>query len=247
MIGNAFEFVASIIGLYKLTKINDIKGIIFDFNGTLFWDSEIQETAWKTFGQKLTGRKITDEEFGTYFHGRTNQDTLEYLTGKKLTKEEVGDLASQKETIYRDLCKKNKEKFVLAPGVIKYLDYLKQNKIPITIATASEINNLNFFIKNLNLDKWFDKNKIIYDDGTFKGKPEPDIYLKAAAKLDLNPNQCVVFEDATSGVISAKRAGVKTIIGIVPKGRKNPFTKETVTEIIEDFESKKIYSIFKEL
>lgn len=54
-----------------------MKGIIFDFNGTLFWDSEIQENAWKTFGKKLSGRDITDEEFNTYFHGRTNKDTLE--------------------------------------------------------------------------------------------------------------------------------------------------------------------------
>ena len=47
-----------------------MKGIIFDFNGTLFWDSEIQENAWKTFGKKLSGRDITDEEFNTYFHER---------------------------------------------------------------------------------------------------------------------------------------------------------------------------------
>ena len=52
--------------------------VIFDFNGTLFWDSDLHEKAWKSFGKKLLGRDRTDEEFNTYFHGRTNKDTLEY-------------------------------------------------------------------------------------------------------------------------------------------------------------------------
>ena len=152
-----------------------MKGIIFDFNGTLFWDSEIQENAWKTFGTKLSGRNITDEEFNTYFHGRSNKDTLEYLKKRELTEEEVNELAQQKESIYRDLCKSDLSKFKLAPGVERYLNYLKENNIPFTIATASEINNVNFFIKEFQLDKWFDIIKIVYDDGTFRGKPEPDI------------------------------------------------------------------------
>ena len=100
-----------------------MKGIIFDFNGTLFWDSEIQENAWKTFGKKLSGRDITDEEFNTYFHGRTNKDTLEYLKKRELTEEEVNELAQQKESIYRDLCKSDLSKFKLAPGVERYLNY----------------------------------------------------------------------------------------------------------------------------
>ena len=203
-----------------------MKGIIFDFNGTLFWDSEIQENAWKTFGTKLSGRNITDEEFNTYFHGRTNKDTLEYLTERVLTDKEVNELAQQKESIYRDLCKSDLNKFKLAPGVERYLDYLKENNIPFTIATASEINNVNFFIKEFQLDKWFDIIKIVYDDGTFRGKPEPDIYLKASEALNIQPDNCIVFEDALSGVQSAQRAGVKEIIAVVPEGRKNIFENQ---------------------
>lgn len=213
----------------------NMKGIIFDFNGTLFWDSEIQENAWKTFGKKIVGRDITDEEFKTYFHGRTNKDTLEYLTGKELTKEEVDELAQQKESIYRELCKSNPEKFKLAPGVKEYLNYLKEKKVPITIATASEINNVKFFINELGLERWFNIEKIIYDDGTFKGKPAPDIYLKAAEKIGIKPQNCIVFEDAISGVKAAKSAGISTIIAVVPFGRKNPFKQDEITAVINDF------------
>ena len=222
-----------------------MKGIIFDFNGTLFWDSEIQENAWKTFGKKLSGRDITDEEFNTYFHGRTNKDTLEYLKKRELTEEEVNELAQQKESIYRDLCKSDLSKFKLAPGVERYLDYLKENNIPFTIATASEINNVNFFIKEFQLDKWFDIIKIVYDDGTFRGKPEPDIYLKASEALNIQPDNCIVFEDALSGVQSAQRAGVKEIIAVVPEGRKNIFENQPNLKIISAFDDIRLYDVEK--
>ena len=222
-----------------------MKGIIFDFNGTLFWDSEIQENAWKTFGKKLSGRDITDEEFNTYFHGRTNKDTLEYLKKRELTEEEVNELAQQKESIYRDLCKSDLSKFKLAPGVERYLNYLKENNIPFTIATASEINNVNFFIKEFQLDKWFDISKIVYDDGTFRGKPEPDIYLKASEALNIQPDNCIVFEDALSGVQSAQRAGVKEIIAVVPEGRKNIFENQPNLKIISAFDDIRLYDVEK--
>lgn len=222
-----------------------MKGIIFDFNGTLFWDSEIQENAWKTFGTKLSGRNITDEEFNTYFHGRTNKDTLEYLTERVLTDKEVNELAQQKESIYRDLCKSDLNKFKLAPGVERYLDYLKENNIPFTIATASETNNVNFFIKEFQLDKWFDIIKIVYDDGTFRGKPEPDIYLKASEALNIQPDNCIVFEDALSGVQSAQRAGVKEIIAVVPEGRKNIFENQPNLKIISAFDDIRLYDVEK--
>ena len=222
-----------------------MKGIIFDFNGTLFWDSEIQENAWKTFGKKLSGRDITDEEFNTYFHGRTNKDTLEYLKKRELTEEEVNELAQQKESIYRDLCKSDLSKFKLAPGVERYLNYLKGNNIPFTIATASEINNVNFFIKEFQLDKWFDIIKIVYDDGTFRGKPEPDIYLKASEALNIQPDNCIVFEDALSGVQSAQRAGVKEIIAVVPEGRKNIFENQPNLKIISAFDDIRLYDVEK--
>ena len=222
-----------------------MKGIIFDFNGTLFWDSEIQENAWKTFGTKLSGRNITDEEFNTYFHGRTNKDTLEYLTERVLTDKEVNELAQQKESIYRDLCKSDLNKFKLAPGVERYLDYLKENNVPFTIATASEINNVNFFIKEFQLDKWFDISKIVYDDGTFRGKPEPDIYLKASEALNIQPDNCIVFEDASSGIKSAKSAGVKEIIAVVPEGRRNIFENQPDLKIISTFDDIRLYDVEK--
>ena len=93
---------------------------------------------------------------------------------------------------------------------------LKANKIVFTIATSSEKTNVDFFFKNLPLGNWFDINKIVYDDGKLPGKPLPDIYLKAAEKIDLSPQKCIVIEDAISGIKSAYNAKIGKIIAINP-------------------------------
>ena len=91
---------------------------------------------------------------------------------------------------------------------------LKENNIPRTIATMSEWDNVEFYIKEFNLKKWFDIDKIVYSDGTIPGKPAPDIFLIAAEKIGLKPEDCLVVEDAIAGINSAKSAGIGKIIAI---------------------------------
>lgn len=191
-----------------------MKGIIFDFNGTLFWDSQLHYDAWRDFSKKLRGYEFTDDEMRKYMFGRTNKDIIQYCIGKEPTDEMVEKLANEKESLYREMCLKDKENFKLADGVEEFLDYLKENNIPRTIATMSEWQNVEFYIKEFNLAKWFDLDKIVYSNGKIKGKPAPDIYKIAAKNLELNPKDCVVIEDALSGIESAKNANIGKIIAI---------------------------------
>ncbi|MDS0524648.1 HAD family phosphatase [Clostridium sp. SHJSY1] len=211
-------------------------GVIFDFNGTLFWDSDKHEKAWKTLSKNLRGNEFSDEELQKYVHGRTNKSILQYMLRKDLDDENLAKLSNKKEQIYRDMCKEDIENFKLAPGAIKFLNYIKEKKISCTIATASQKENLMFFWKSFKLDKWFDLNKIVYDDGSFLGKPEPDIYLKAAKILGINTSDCIVIEDAFSGIESAYRAKIGKIIAIAPKEKHEYFNSlETVNLVITDF------------
>lgn len=213
-----------------------ISGVIFDFNGTLFWDSDKQELAWRQFAEKLCNRKISDDEFKMYFHGRTNSSIIEYLTGQKPNKKMLNCLTQEKEEIYREFCKQDPDHFKLAPGAIELLDFLHNNHIPITIATASEITNIHFFIKEFTLDKWFDTSKIVFDNGTFKGKPNPNIYLKAAEQIRISPNKCLVIEDAISGITAAKKANIGKIIAIVPQEKHDELSKiDGVSQVIKTF------------
>lgn len=191
-----------------------MNGIIFDFNGTLYWDSQLHYDAWREYSAMLRDKPFTDEEMRDKMFGHTNSDIIEYLIGHKPTQEMVDKYGKEKEAVYRKRCLSDPDKFKLAPGAIELLDYLKSNNIPRTIATMSEWDNVEFYIKEFHLEKWFDLDKIVYSDGTIPGKPAPDIFLIAAEKLNLAPKDCVVVEDAIAGINSAKSAGAGKIIAI---------------------------------
>ncbi len=191
-----------------------MKGIIFDFNGTLFWDSQLHYDAWRMFSEKLRGYPFTDDEMRKYMFGRTNKDIITYCTGKVPSDDVVEKLAYEKESLYREQCLKDKEHFKLAPGAVEFLDWLTENDIPRTIATMSEWQNVEFYIKEFNLAGWFDLDRIVYSNGKIKGKPDPEIYQIACRNLGLPPEDCIVIEDAISGIESAHRAGIGKIIAI---------------------------------
>ena len=162
---------------------------------------------------------------------------IKYLIGKQPDRALVEKCQNEKEAIYREMCLKDRENFVLAKGVVKFLDYVCENDIPHTIATMSEEVNVKFFIKEFNLAKWFDVDKIVYDNGKIKGKPAPDIYLEAAKQLNLQPKDCIVVEDALSGIEAAHKAGIGKIVAIESMETRELYSKvPAVDEIIADFD-----------
>jgi len=213
------------------------KGIIFDFNGVLLWDAPLHVQAWQATALRLRGSPLNDDEFSIHVHGRTNSYILGYLSGRSLRETELLELIQVKESMYRDLCLKNPEMFVLSPGAEALLDFVSSKDIPRTIATASEKTNLDFFIQHLGLDKWFDLQRIVYDDGALPGKPAPDMYANAAGNIGLAPHECVVVEDAISGFQSAHAANIGHIVGLGPIETHNRLLAcQGVSTVIESFE-----------
>lgn len=192
------------------------KGIIFDFNGVLWWDSHLQEAAWNQFAAQVRGRPFSAAEIDVHVHGRNNQHSFSYLVDRPITGEELAALTQQKESIYRQLCLDQGVDFKLSPGAIDLLDYLVDHRILHTIATASEKTNLDFFVQHLQLNRWFALENIIYDDGSRPGKPAPDYYLAAAARLGLDPAHCIVVEDSRSGIAAAHAAGMGHVVALGP-------------------------------
>jgi HAD superfamily hydrolase (TIGR01509 family) len=212
------------------------KGIIFDFNGTLYWDSPLHKQAWREYSKILRGTMFTDEEMVKHMFGRTNELIIKYLIGRQPSPEMVEKYGDEKEELYRQMCLKDKEKFHLAKGAPEFLDYLKENHIPMTIATMSDKKNVDFYVKHFHIDKWFDMDKVVYSDGKIPGKPAPDIYIIAAQKLGLKPEECIVVEDALSGITAAKDARIGKIIAICSEEPPELYKNiPAVTGIIKDF------------
>ena len=184
-----------------------IKGAIFDFNGTLFWDTEFHDRAFDIFLEKH-GIRLSKQEKRVKIHGQTNSDIMRTIFGNQLTEQEIDAFAQDKELIYRDLCIHDLK---LAPGAEDLLDFFQVNDIPFTIATSAGIENVSFYFENMNLNRWFSLENVVYNNGTFRGKPQPDIFLAAAKKLDLQPFETAIFEDSIPGIEAAQNAGAGKI------------------------------------
>ncbi len=219
-----------------MPSISRKKAVIFDFNGTMFFDEDKHVSAWASFAKEKFNRVITDEEFKTHINGFNNKSILEFLLDKKLSEEEVELLSKEKELIYQRLCESDKENLHLVSGLEDFLDDLVRNKITIGIATASRKPNVEWYISTFHLLKWFKKENIIYDDGTIeKGKPDPMIYLTAMKKLDVMSSDTIIFEDSLSGIRSAEGSHPHSIIAI----RQHPFScseiQNSVSFVLEDY------------
>lgn len=200
--------------IHFLDCCDNLTGVIFDFNGTLFFDTPFHEQAWREYAEKLCGRAITDEEFRDSVHGRTNAEILAYFLGGELSREEIDLHSEAKEKLYRTLCVQNTDKFHLAEGAEQFMDRLRVRGVPMAIATSSGRSNSEFYMDSFNMGRWFDWNTFVYNDGSIRSKPHPDIYLRAAAAIGLTPDECAVFEDMPSGIASAHAAGAGKIIAV---------------------------------
>jgi len=140
-----------------------IQGVIFDFNGTLFWDIPYQESSWDEYLQKHN-IILTNYEKKTYIHGRNGRDTFEYLFNRQITDQELEEFTEEKEIIYRRICQESKME--LAPGAETFINQLLSRDFKIAIATAAGKSNVDFFIEKFDLLKYFKLENIIYNDGT---------------------------------------------------------------------------------
>ncbi len=203
------------------------KGAIFDFNGTIFWDTSFHNKAFDIFLEKHQV-KLTDEEKRVKIHGKPNADIMRGIFGGQLTDDEVYEMAQEKEAIYRELCVNDLH---FAPGAEDLFNFLKANNVPMTIATSAGIENVSFYFEFMGLSQWFEPEKTAYDNGTFRGKPHPDVFLEAAKKINLKTNETVIFEDSVAGILSAENAGAGKIYIVNSYGENySRFTHEIITD-----------------
>ena len=215
-----------------------VKGIIFDFNGTLFQDSKLHEEAWRYYSARLRGTAFSDEEMYKYMFGRSNEEIITYAIGRKPTPQECLKWANEKEALYRQMVLDDPKNIHLVKGAEEFFDFICEKNIPHTIATGSEKTNVDFFIETFNLKKWFDIDKIVYDDYKIAGKPDPAIYLKALKILGLNAEETLVFEDSYSGITAATRANIGRIVAI-NDDPENFQHSDKVYKVVKDFTSAK--------
>ncbi len=185
-----------------------IKAVIFDLDGVLIDSEKLHYITWKkAFMEK--GAELPLEEYREHYFGITATDIVKQFAERRnmpLSSEELKELAYRKNVHYRELVAKELEPVKGAPEL---LEKLKKANFMIALATSTTRKNLQAVMKKTGLGRYMDS--MVCAQDITKGKPDPEIFLKAASNIREKPENCLVIEDAPLGINAAKRAGMKCI------------------------------------
>ena len=205
------------------------KGIIFDLDGTMIDNMWIHYQAWQ---QKLAelGLELSIEEVKEKAYG-VNEDILERLFGKRFLPPQISQISAEKEAAYRELILPQLQ---LIRGLSEFLEKLKAAQIPMAVGTAAPPENVDFVMTHLNLRAYF--KGVFHSKSITKGKPDPEIFEKAADSMGLSVSDCLIFEDSLTGAEAAKRAGASAVIITTTHAREEFEHFDHIIRFIEDYE-----------
>ena len=187
---------------------------------------------------ELCGQHMNAELIDTKYAGLPNIEILRRLSDRELSPEQLEQYSLRKEALYRDIVRSVPGGAGLVPGAEDLFDFLKANRIPSAIASASIIENITFFVEIFHLDKWFDMDRIVYDNNTYKNKVMMfrDAFDRIGCGRDV-----LIFEDSLSGITCAGEAGA-AVVAIRKKTMEPHYGKFShIVDIVEDLQGAEKY------
>lgn len=181
------------------------RAVLWDLDGTLVDSGEMHWWSWR---DTLTavGVPVTYEQFAGTF-GQKNDRILRAWLGPDATPERIAEIAEAKESEYRRLVSVHGLRPL--PGAREWVERLRAEGWRQTIASSAPRKNVDVMLAAIGLDATFDA--IVASEDVGKGKPDPEVFLTAAARLGATPERSIVVEDAAAGIEAARRAGIKCI------------------------------------
>src|SRR6266571_4001789 len=182
---------------------SSIQAVIWDLDGVIIDSAEEHRQAWQRLARE-EGITFTDADFWATF-GKRNDDIIATIWGP-LPPERVQELANRKESYFRELIRKTAAPL---PGAMELMRWLHEAGFAQALASSTPIENIKLISDVLGLEKYL--SVLVSGETVARGKPAPDIFLKAAEELGIEPIHCVVIEDAVTGVQAAHAAGMRCI------------------------------------
>jgi beta-phosphoglucomutase family hydrolase len=211
--------------------------VIFDMDGVIVDNMKYHKKAWEMF-LKTHAPGMDVEEFSKHF-GKVNKDLLKIVFHREISDEEELRFGEEKEALYREIYAEN-----ISPtkGLVDFLRELKEHRVKTAVASAAPKINVDFVFEQTGLRPYF--NVSIDADDVTRGKPDPEIYLKAAAKLNCLPEECLIFEDSLPGIQAGQNAGMK-VVGVATS---HPAERLKDTElVITDFTEINVQTVWNYL
>src|SRR5262245_47839802 len=185
--------------------MNKTFAAIFDWDGVIIDSSNQHERSWDKFAE-LEGKKLPPGFFKRSF-GMKNQKIIPELLGWTHDPQEIERMSLLKETLYREII--NAEGIAPLPGVLDFLNQLYDAQIPCAVGSSTPRANIDCIIEKIGCEKYFQA--IVCGEDVKRGKPNPEVFLIGARKLNVAPERCAVFEDAHVGIEAALAGGMKAV------------------------------------
>lgn len=205
------------------------KGVIFDLDGVICFTDELHYLAWKALADRLN--IYFDREINNRMRGVSRMDSLDILlerADREYSVVEKEAFAAEKNAIYADSLRQMSEKDV-SDDVRNTLKTLKERGVRIAVGSSSK--NAPLILERIGLDEMFDA--VSDGNGLEKSKPDPEVFLKAAERLGLSPAECLVVEDALSGIDAGVAGGFATAgIGAAASYDKADYKLEKLSDIL---------------
>lgn len=211
------------------------KGFIFDLDGVLIDSSRIHYNGWRRVLSRFN-QDLDYETFRRNYFGKRGQEVLGIIFGKgKFSSKEAKEISDEVDS---NFVKTAADAGVPVRGALEFVRLLKESGEKVALATSAPRHNVNAFLNAFSLNGLFDAE--VCGDDVVRGKPDPEVFLKAAAQLNENPRDCVVFEDSLPGVTAAKAAGTTCVAVLTTTSRE---VLRAADYFIEDFFDKEIKKI----
>ncbi|MCB8984560.1 MAG: beta-phosphoglucomutase family hydrolase [Ardenticatenaceae bacterium] len=186
--------------------MNQYEAFIFDMDGTLINNMPYHIQSWLALFADL-GIHLTEQEFHQRLSGKTNAETVREVLGSQMTDSDITQIATRKEEQYRAIYGPQMQPVA---GLADFLHQSQAAGVKTAVATSAGPDNIEFVLGGLGLAGAF--TAVVGAHDVQNGKPHPEIFLTAAARLGVAPSACLVFEDSRAGIEAARRAGMDVVV-----------------------------------
>jgi HAD superfamily hydrolase (TIGR01509 family) len=183
-----------------------IKAVIFDMDGLMIDSEPVQSKSYEAVLNEYGKEPEYHDNGLVQVLGVHAGDNWKRLKEKHQISEPLETLLKKKKHAYVELIK---DQLIPMPGLIKLLRYLQSQLIVMGVASSADLEQIKFILDKLGISNYFEV--VVSGEEVKRGKPYPDVYLEAAKRLKVDPKNCLVLEDAETGVISGKAAGMTVI------------------------------------
>ena len=181
------------------------RAVIFDIDGTIVDNMHLHAEAFGVFAERHGLPALTKDDRAR-LDGRRNSEIFPILFNREVGRDEWQAYEREKEGLYREL---SKGRLLPMKGLHALIDRLRQERIPMALATSAPQLNVEHTLAELGLAEAF--SIIVRGDEVARGKPAPDVFIEAARRLGVDAADCLVFEDAPMGIEAAHAAGMKVV------------------------------------